>query len=47
MNGRERMIRAIEFKGPDRIPIMASGLIPFTGFDYTVLFAAPPMSWQP
>jgi uroporphyrinogen decarboxylase len=39
MNGRERQTRAIEFKGPDRVPILVRDLFP--------LFHLPPMSWQP
>jgi uroporphyrinogen decarboxylase len=39
MNGRERLKRAIEFKGPDRVPITIRDLFP--------LLHLPPMSWQP
>jgi uroporphyrinogen decarboxylase len=39
MNGRERLKRAIEFKGPDRVPLPIWDLFP--------LFHLPPMSWQP
>ena len=47
MNGRERMTRAIEFKGPDRVPIMSGGVVPMTGLDHVMLYTVPPMSWQP
>jgi hypothetical protein len=39
MTGKERVIKAIEFKGPDRIPHQKR--------DYWFLFHIPPQSWQP
>jgi len=39
MNGRERITRAIEFKGPNKVPQPMRDLFP--------LFFVPPGSWQP
>ncbi len=39
MTGRERVRRAVEFEGPDRVPRQKR--------DFWFLFHVPPMSWQP
>jgi hypothetical protein len=39
MSRRERVVRALEFKGPDRIPHQKK--------DFWFLFHVPPRSWQP
>lgn len=44
MTSKERVLRAIEFRGPDRVPF-ASG-VPITS-DITMMFFSPARDWQP